>query len=156
MHDKNLTKKLYKHLKCSDALWMQRKTKITTSSIFAQLNYANLERRGLRHTLQKSDCNFTALAMSLARKKLPENLFADINRALQLSQSPRVFAIDGSKIHVHPSYLKAGCTTRTNNQKVSRPAIRPLMMLSSMLDVNTRTCYDSHLTRHFNERKSAL
>jgi hypothetical protein len=155
-HDQDLTHKLYKLLKHSDALWMQRKRKITTASIFAQLNYANFERRGLCHTLQKSDCSFTAQAMSLARRKLPPDLFNEINRSLQLSHTPRTFAVDGSKIHVYPSYLKAGCTSRTNNQTVSRPAVRPLMMLSSLLDVHSKTCYDSQLTRHFNERTSAI
>ena len=157
-------KKLYQLLFSADKQWMIRTRKITTASVFSQLAYACFERRGLTHTLQKSGCDFTAprgrasraQALSLARKKIPEHLFRNINQELQQKSGPRRFCIDGSKVHVHPSFLLKKCTTRTNNQNVSRPAKRPLMMLSSLLDVDTRTCYDSRITTHFNERKSAI
>ena len=150
-----LTKKLYKLLLDADSAWMIRKRKITTASIFSQLTYSCFERRGFKHTLHKSGCEFTAQAFSKARQKLPHHVFSEINKSLQSTQTPRIFAVDGSKIHVHPSFLQQGVTTRTNNKVVSRPAKRPLMMLSSMFDVNTRTCYDSQITSHFNERRSA-
>ena len=153
---KDITDKLYKQLSDADTKWIHRKRKITTASIFSQLSYACIERRGLNHTLLKSGCDFSHQAFSQARRKLPQHVFADINKALQNTREPRIFAIDGSKIHVHPTYLQQGCTTRTNKKDVSRPAKRPLIMLSSMLDVNTRTCYDSQVTTYFNERKSAL
>ena len=133
------TKKLYHLLSNADKAWMLRKRKITTSTVFSQLTYACFERRGLKHTLIKSGCTFTSQAFSQARRKLPPHVFSEINRELQVSRERKVFAIDGSKIHVHPSYLKQGCTTRTNNPTVSRPAKRPLMMLSSMFDVNSKT-----------------
>ncbi|CAM9189095.1 unnamed protein product, partial [Ectocarpus sp. 6 AP-2014] len=69
---------------------------------------------------------------------------------------PRVFAVDGSKVHVHPSFINAGYKTRTNNKPVPRPAKRPLVMLSSMVDVKTKACVDFELTKHFNERKAAV
>lgn len=152
----HMNKKLYKLLAAADETWMQRKRKITTASIFAQMNYANLERRGLKHTINKSGCDFTHQALCSARKKLPQHLFRTINKSLQTSKEPQIYAIDGSKMHVHPSFLNQGCKSRTNGKSVARSAKLPLMMLSSMLNVNTRTCFDSQITHHFNERKSAV
>ena len=67
-----------------------------------------------------------------------------------------MFAIDGSKVHVPPSFIKFGCKSRTNDQPVTRIAKRPLLMLSSMFDVNSRTCYDLIVSTHFNERTSVM
>jgi hypothetical protein len=148
--------KLFDMLRSADTHWQQRKRKITTASVFAALCSASLNRRGFEHILKADDSSFTAQAVGKARDKLPQDLFRDINRRLQTSdQRPRVFAIDGSKVHVHPCFMKHGYKTRTNDKPVSRPAIRPLCMLSSMLDVHTRTCYDSVVSAHFNERASA-
>jgi hypothetical protein len=158
----SMLEKLRLALSSADAIWQQRKRKINTTCIFNDLTQAVINKRGLRHVLHKSESEYTPEALGQARRKLPDNLFADINRSLQDKEyrrddnAPRIFAIDGSKVHVHPCYMKQGYTTRTNNQPVTRPAIRPLAMLSSMLDVNTRACYDSQITSHFNERASAL
>lgn len=153
---RTLTKRLYHELARADKQWITRRRKITTASVFSQLTYACFERRGLKHTLQKSECAFTSQAFSKARRKLPAHLFSDINKSLQVAHGPRIFAVDGSKIHVHPSYLQQACVSRTNNKDVPRPAKRPLMMLSSMFDVHSRTCFDSQITKHFNERISAV
>lgn len=67
----------------------------------------------------------------------------------------RVFAVDGSKVHIHPSFLKDGYKTRTNDKPVSRPAKRPLVVLSCMVDVRTKACVDFDLTKHFDERSAA-
>lgn len=155
--------KLYKLLKIADDSWIERRRKITTASVFSQLTYSCFERRGLKHTLNKSACKFSPQAFCKARYKLPVHTFLNINKALQVYQGPRTFAIDGSKVHVHPSFLSQGwlrhgkaSTTRTNNRFVSRPAKRPLMMISSLFNVETKTCYDMQITTHFNERLSAL
>lgn len=153
--------KLRRDLLAADALWQQRRRKIDTTCIFTDLTSAAIAKRGLRHVLHESRSNYTPEALGQARAKLPANLFSDINKSLQdkayrAQNEPRIFAIDGSKVHVHPCFLQQGYTTRTNNQAVSRPAIRPLAMLSSMLDVKTRSCYDSQITAHFNERTSAV
>jgi hypothetical protein len=155
---KDISKRLFSLLSLSDSLWQQRARKINTASIFAALCAASLNKRGLQHIVEADNSSFTPQALCKARAKLPEHTFQDMNRAIQRSrqQGPRVYAVDGSKVHVHPSYMKEGFKTRTNEKPVSRPAIRPLAMLSSMLDVHTRTCFDAVVSAHFNERKSAL
>lgn len=152
----NVTLRLKTRLEACDACWQQRKRKINTASIFAALCDSASRKRGLDHILTESRSDFTAQALGRARTKLPEHIFDSINKSLQVTSEPRVFAIDGSKVHIHPSFVKAGYTSRTNDRPVSRPAVRPLAMLSSMFDVSTRTCYDSVITSHFNERESAL
>lgn len=103
------------------------------------------------------DEQYSSQAIHLARKKLPTGAFKEVNRFLHRGpHEPRVFAIDGSKVHVNPSFIGAGYKTRTNDKPVPRPAKRPLVMLSSMVDVKTRACVDFELTKHFNERKAAV
>ena len=46
--------------------------------------------------------------------------------------------------------------TRANDEPVPRPAKRPLVMLSLMVDVKTKACIDFELTKHFNERRAAI
>jgi hypothetical protein len=147
--------RLFNMMKTTDKIWQQRQRKINTASIFAALCSASLNRRGFEHILKADNSSFTAQAIGKARDKLPKDVFKDMNRLLQKQTQPRIFAIDGSKVHVHPCFVKYGYKPRTNDQPVSRPAVRPICMLSSMLDVHTRTCYDSIVTSHFNERKSA-
>lgn len=92
------------------------------------------------------DEQYSSQAVHSARKKLPAGAFKEVNQyLLRGPHEYRVFAVDGSKVHVHPSFLNSGYKTRTSDQPVPRPAKRPLVMLSSMVD-----------TRHFNERKAAV
>lgn len=160
MYYTTIIDKLRRDLLAADSLWQQRKRKINTTCIFTDLTSAAIAKRGLRHILHDTKSQYTSAALGQARSKLPKDLFAQMNKSLHDSHyrqqnEPRVFAIDGSKVHVHPCFLQQGYVSRTNNQSVSRPAVRPLAMLSSMLDVKTRTCYDSQISAHFNERKSA-
>ncbi|CAB1106715.1 unnamed protein product [Ectocarpus sp. CCAP 1310/34] len=100
---------------------------------------------------------YSSQAIHLARKKLPVGAFKEVNRFLhQGPHEPRVFAVDGSKVHVHPSFIGAGYKTRTNDKPVPRPAKSPLVMLSSMVDVKTKACVDFELTKHFNEDGSRI
>jgi len=91
----------------------------------------------MKHIITRDHSDFTAQSLQVARTKIPIDTFKDINRALQKqsSEGPCVYAIDGSKVHVHPCYKNEGFTSRTNNKPVERPAVRPLAMLSSMLNV---------------------
>lgn len=107
--------------------------------------------------MKMEDEEYSSQAVHLARKKLPIGAFKEVNRYLHRGpHNSRVFAVDGSKVHVHPSFIKAGYKTRTNDKPVPRPATRPLVMLSSMVDVRTKACIDFELTKHFNERKAAV
>jgi hypothetical protein len=154
----SLQKRLFSLLRAADSQWQQRKRKITTASIFSALTSCSIRRRGIDHILKEHEKQFTAQAIGRAREKLPENLFRDMNRVLQVKgvrTEPRIFAIDGSKVHIHPSFVKEGYKPRTNEVPVPRPAKRPIAMLSSMLDVNTKTCFDAVVTKHFNERVAA-
>jgi hypothetical protein len=157
-HQMSLQKRLFSLLRDADQLWQQRKRKITTASILSTLASCSVRNRGIEHILQEQEKGFSQQALSYARAKLPENLFRNMNITLQvkgLRKEPKIFAIDGSKVHIHPSFVKEGYKPRTNDVPVPRPAKRPIAMLSSMVDVKTKTCYDSIVTKHFNERKAA-
>ncbi|CAM9884499.1 unnamed protein product, partial [Chrysoparadoxa australica] len=143
-------------MKNIDTQWQQRKRKVDTLSIFSLLSEGSIRRRGFSHILQERENVFSDQALAQARKKLPRHCFREANKEIQRgSKGPRVFAIDGSKVHVHPSYKKYGYKSRTNDKPVARPAIRPIGMLSSMLNVHTKACHDAVLTTHFDERKAA-
>ena len=59
---------------------------------------------------------YSSQAVHLARKKLPPGAFKEVNRfLLRGPHEPRIFAVDGSKVHVHPSFLNSGYKTRTND-----------------------------------------
>lgn len=142
--------------KC-DERWIQRQRKLNTSSLFYTLTKCCIQGRGVSHILRMEDEDYSSQAVHSARKKLPIGAFKEVNRVLQRGpHGPRVFAVDGLKVHVHPSFLGAGFKTRTNDKPVSRPAKRHLVMLSSMVDVETRSCVDYELTKHFNERMAAV
>jgi hypothetical protein len=142
-----------------DSTWQKRKRKLDTASIFSNICDSSSTKRGFKHILTKQDCIYTAQALGAARKKIPEHSFSDVNKSmhdLNTRNSSKVYAVDGSKIHVHTSFAKQGCKSQTNDKPVPRIAKRPLIMLSSLLDVDSQTCYHSHITQHFNERKSAM
>jgi hypothetical protein len=148
---------IYQAFQKCDERWIQRRRKINTSTLFYTLTKCCIQGRGVAHVLRSEHDNYSSQAIHVARKKLPSGAFKEVNRYLHRGpHEPRVFAVDGSKIHVHPSFLNAGYKTRTNDQPVSRPAKRPLVMLSSMVDVRSKACVDFELTKHFNERKAAV
>ncbi|CAM9522132.1 unnamed protein product, partial [Laminaria digitata] len=148
---------IYDAFKKCDKKWIQRRRKINTSSLFYTLTKCCIQGRGIAHVLRSERERYSSQAIHSARKKLPSGAFMEVNRYLHRGpHEPRVFAVDGSKVHVHPSFLNAGYKTRTNDQPVLRPAKRPLVMLSSMVDVKTKACVDFELTKHFNERKAAV
>lgn len=148
---------VYDAFKKIDRQWMRRRRKIDTSSLFYTLTKCCIQGRGVAHILRMEDEQYSSQAIHSARKKLPAGAFKEVNRFLHRgTHEARVFAIDGSKVHVHPSFISAGYKTRTNDKPVPRPAKRPLVMLSSMVDVKTRECIDFELTKHFNERRAAV
>ncbi|CBN80331.1 EsV-1-155 (Partial), partial [Ectocarpus siliculosus] len=153
---KPMSPEIYDAFKKCDGQWMQRRRKLDTSSLFYTLTKCCIQERGVAHILRMENEQYSSQAIHSARKKLPPGAFKEVNRFLQRGpHEPRVFAVDGSKVHVHPSFIGAGYVTRTNNKPVPRPAKRPLVMLSSMVDVKTKACVDFELTKHFNERKAA-
>lgn len=128
-----------------------------TSSIFQSLSKWCIQERGVDRILRMDSERYSSQAMHLARKKLPPGAFKEVNRfLLRGPHEPRIFAVDGSKVHVHPSFLNAAYKTRTNDKPVSRPAKRPRIMLSSMADVKSKACVDFELTKYFNERKAVV
>jgi hypothetical protein len=94
-----------------DGLWRKRCRKITTASIFSALSDAAVRKRGIAHVLGE-DCQFTPQALGRARAKLPPHVFADVNASHRPTPGPRTYAVDGSKVHVHPCYEQEGCTNR--------------------------------------------
>ncbi|CAM9301204.1 unnamed protein product [Sphacelaria rigidula] len=150
-------REIYDAFKKCDEQWIQRRRKLDTSSLFYTIMKCCIQGRGVGHIVRMNDEEYSSQAVHLARKKLPQGTFKEVNRFLHRGpHEPRVFAVDGSKVHVHPSFIGAGYKTRTNDKPVPRPAKRPLVMLSSMVDVNSRVCVDFELTQHFNERRAAV
>ena len=151
-----MSPEIYDAFRKCDQQWIQRRRKMDTSSLFFTLTRCCVQGRGVSHVLKMEDEAYSSQAVHSARKKLPIGAFKEVNRFLHRGpHEPRVFAVDGSKVHVHPSFINSGYKTRTNDQPVSRPAKRPLVMLSSMVDVKTKACIDFELTKHFNERRAA-
>jgi len=135
-----------------DTKWMKRKRKLNTATIFSTMHQAFVRDRGIAHILEET-FDVSAMALSKARSKIPVGVFADVNRVLVRTMSPRILAVDGSKVHVNPSFVKEGFSPRTNNCPVSRPAVHPLAMLTAVVDVDTKCCVAHSATRHFNERR---
>ncbi|CAN0420281.1 unnamed protein product, partial [Pylaiella littoralis] len=148
---------LYDAFKKCDGQWIQRRRKIDTFSLFYTLTKCYIQERGVAHIVRMEDEHYSSQAIHSARKKLPIEALKEVNRFLHRGpHEPRVFAIDVSTVHVHPSFIGAGCKTRTNDKPVPCPAKRPLVMLSSMIHVKPKVCIDFELTKHFNERKAAI
>ena len=101
-------------------------------------------------------CSHTAITK--ARKKLPNNLFFDINQKLHHRKDLQnhLYAIDGSKVKVHLGFKDLGFNTRTCDVPVRRPAKRPLAMLSALTGIQSDTIVNYTLTKHFNERKCVI
>ena len=149
----------FRKIRKADESWIQRKRSITTLDILNISQKSSINRRGIRHIIFDEDKKISAAAICKAKQKLPPRLFKTLNYELvneNSSNTQNVFAIDGSKVHVPPSFKTIyDIKSRTNDKIVPRPAKRPIMMLSSVLNVNTKVCANFSLTKHFNERKSA-
>ena len=140
-----------------DNLWIQRKRTIDTMKVVTAVHKSAITNRGLSHVLKLNSAPFSAAALCKARQKIPQDCFRKvICEFSHVKDSERVFAVDGSKVHLPVSFLKQGFTTRTNNKPVSRPAQRPLAMLTSVVDVRSKIAVDYSFTSHFNERKAFL
>ena len=159
MNKSSIIQNFFRKIRKADETWIQRKRSITTLDILNISQKSSINRRGVDHVIFNETKKISAAAICKARQKLPPRLFKKLNYELVEENNPNiqsVFAIDGSKVHVPPSFKTIyDIKSRTNDKKVSRPAKRPIMMLSSALNVNTKTCANFSLTKHFNERKSA-
>jgi hypothetical protein len=140
-----------------DKTWVQRKRKLDTMTITRVLHECAIRERGLHHVLSCNNVNVSAAAICKSRQKIPAGSFRRHSQKLQPPRPGRtIYAIDGSKVHLPPSFKDLGFKSRTNDRKVSRPAKRPLCMMSSMVNVETKTCLDFCVTSHFDERRALL
>jgi len=141
-----------------DYRWVKRQRRINTAEIFRNLTESGFTRKGVEHVIKEKGVDYSPAAFCKARQKLPPNAFDTIRRNVlsEIGNNSHVYAVDGSKVHAPASFVNQGFKSRTNDQDVKRKAKRPLAMLSSMIDVHTGLCIDFVLSRHFNERLSAL
>lgn len=140
-----------------DKTWVRRKRQLNTMTIVRVLHECAIRERGLQHVLHCNNIKVSAAAICKSRQKIPAGSFRRFSKDLQSQQTGRsIYAIDGSKVHLPPSFKDFGFKTRTNGKQVSRPAKRPLCMLSSMVNVQTKTCLDFRVTSHFDERRAAI
>lgn len=137
-----------------DKLWIRRARTLNTEALVFISHQKAIVDRGLQHVIAVHDIKVSAAAVCKARQKVPAGEF---RKALPMfsSEGRRVLAIDGSKVHIPPSFGHHGFKTRTNDQPVGRPAKRIMCMLSSLVDTSTRCCVDFTITKHFNERTAA-
>lgn len=140
-----------------DRTWVRRKRQLNTMTIVRVLHECAIRERGLQHVLRCNNMKVSAAAICKSRQKIPAGSFRRFSKDLQPPQTGRsIYAIDGSKVHLPPSFKDFGFKSRTNGKQVSRPAKRPLCMLSSMVNVQTKTCLDFRVTSHFDERRAAM
>ena len=143
----------YTKFKEIDKKWIKRKRKIDTASIFELLTASAITNTGVS---TKNDIfnKHSHVALIKARKKLPTNMFKEINTSLHsdILKKNNIFAVDGSKVKMLKGKEKYGYTSRTNNQDVPRPAKNPICMLSALTGIQTDTIVNYTITKHFNER----
>ena len=153
--DKTLFNHCIEQLKDIDKLWIKRKRKIDTLTIFYYLLDSAITNKGL-YTFTKINNHFSHVSLIKARKKLPIDIFYNLNFKINQTNPIKnhIYAIDGSKIRVHTGFTKYGYKTRTNDKDVKRKAKRPLAMLSSLHGINSDTTINYCITKHFNERKT--
>ncbi len=141
-----------------DHTWIQRCRLLDSQTIFSDILDSALYRKGLSFLFQTQSKHYSPAALCKAKQKMPENAFQNANNMFidKHVVSSRIFAIDGSKFYVPKSFKAYGFHTRTNEVEVCRKAKRPIAMLSSMVDVDNGICFDYCISKHFNERTSAL
>mmetsp|Transcript_29509 Transcript_29509/g.96376 ORF Transcript_29509/g.96376 Transcript_29509/m.96376 type:complete len:429 (+) Transcript_29509:1105-2391(+) len=137
-----------------DSTWKQRKTKLDTFNLFGCL----FSRLGLAQRMDRVSmpvAGVTGAAVSAALSRLPADTFRRVFHAVQTvippAYNPRVFAIDGSKIHVPQCLRREGFVTNWHNQRCQRP----LGLLSCLVDVETRRVLDYRWTPQLDERQHA-
>ncbi len=93
------------------------------------------------------------------RKKFKEDYFKCVNSIFHNkidNQKNRIFFLDGSKIHVKRGFVNFGYKSRTSDVSVARKAKRPIAMLSCLVSEASDSIFDYCLSKHFNERTSAI
>lgn len=150
----NLRTQIQTFFKLIDKKWVQRTRVLSTEKIVFLSHQKAIQDKGLQHVISINRVDVSAAAVCKARQKMPVGEF---RKALHMfsSTTRRILAIDGSKVHIAPSFASSGFKTRTNDKPVPRPAKRIMCMLSSLVDTSTRCCLDFQVTKHFNERKAA-
>lgn len=137
-----------------DATWKQRRTKLDTFHLFGCL----FSRLGLARRMDRVSipvAGVTGAAVSAALARLPpdtfHHAFCALNAQAPPSYRPRVFAIDGSKVHVPQRLRRDGFVTNWHDQRCARP----LGLLSCLADVATRRVLDYRWTPQLDERQHA-
>ena len=112
--DNKLFKLCYNLLNKYDNVWMKRKRKLDTKTIFEYLINGAITNTGIS-TCVNVQQQFSHVAMIKARQKIGETCFSDINKTLHKEETLQnhVYAIDGSKVQVHNCFKELGYKTRT-------------------------------------------
>ena len=146
----------YCHNECLkvDKEWIKRKRKITTRDIFDTLATSASTNSGIS-TNVKMMGNYSHVGMLKARDRVPIHTFKKLNDRVheEVLRKNHIYAIDGSKVRMLKGKEKYGYTSRTNNVAVSRPAKKPICMLSALTGIQTDTIVNYTVTKHFNERQ---
>jgi len=153
MLNNSLYEKTLSMVRDHDRHWIVRKRKINTETILKSLVASNVSNVGVSSSLNAHNFDIKHSSMNTARNKISPTLFKDINAEITKGFNDRVFAIDGSKVHVPHSFTKYGFKSRTNDKEVPRKAKRAMAMLSTLNGLESKTTVNYTITKHFNERK---
>jgi hypothetical protein len=139
-----------------DREWIKRQRVISTRILLAAIGNSAYHKHGICNAAR--DFQLSPSSICKAQHRFPPHAFRDIHKAYHTASTEcsRVFALDASKVHVPASFKKEGFKSRTNDRPVPRKAKRPMAMLTTLVDVHSKTIYRYTLTKHFNERAAAV
>ena len=139
----------------SDSIWMKRKRKLDTFTLFSYLANVLVTGESLLMSKLKAGANvynfqsISAPAISKARIKT-KNIFRKIHDSMVTKKRKRIYAVDGSKIQLFDSCVKGDFKPRDSTSK------HPIGMISGVFDTVNKEIVSINLSKHLNERKAVL
>ena len=139
----------------SDSIWMKRKRKLDTFTLFSYLANVLVTGESLLMSKLKAGANvynfqsISAPAISKARIKT-KNIFRKIHDSMITKKRKRIYAVDGSKIQLFDSCVKGDFKPRDSTSK------HPIGMISGVFDTVNKEIVSINLSKHLNERKAIL
>jgi len=141
----------------------KRLRKILVHDFFKILILSVLSNTGVKTLVNSLKC-FNPSNFYRFRNKISDNYFQKLNTLFQKTycdaknnnQCPNIYFLDASKVHVKAGLKNVGYKSRTNDIVVKRKAIRPILMLSVLVSETSDSIFDFQISKHFNERTSAL
>ena len=137
----------------ADSKWITRKRKIDTKLLFEFMSQSIVQDKGIKHLLSynglfNNSCELSDAAICKARTRCNYSIFDSIKNKLvdKFTIKNNIYAVDGSKIRLPPTFANEGYTTRS-------PTSKPILgMISTVYDVTNKIPINTLLCKHHNER----